>query len=279
MLYFDYRWKTILSTCGYEQPFKCRISGTSHEGAAHAAFFLGGRILMQHVHIYIDDSGNFCKSNEFLVYAGYIFFSNQERDIASRKFIAVEDKIRQRKRLDPNIEIKASILRPKQKSELYRSLNGFDRFSCVINCHKIQKHIWSHKKHKQRFIDYALKRTIKDSLRLGSKQGKINLAMDVKVHVHFDQHTTATSGKYEFKEGLLEELVYGTFNINYQTFFKPILTSDSTVSLKYYNSSRSILIRAADIVANTTYYQFNFSGNNLKEITEKLDHHIICRHP
>lgn len=162
---------------------------------------------------------------------------------------------------------------------MYKSLNKFARFSCVVNCEKIKSDIWSHKKHKQRFLDYTIKRTVKDTLVKAGRKNLIDLSKPVQVNIFFDNHTTATSGKYELKEALAEELLNGTFNFNYQTFFKPILVANSTIDLTYSDSKVTTLIRASDIVANRTWREFNNSTRDLSQVITTLNHHHCSRHP
>ena len=54
-------------------------------------------------------------------------------------------------------------------------------------------------------------------------------------------------------EAIEQELKKGTYNYNYNTYYEPILPSVKSIELKYCNSSKIPLIRAADIVANKIY--------------------------
>ena len=69
-----------------------------------------------------------------------------------------------------------------------------------------------------------------------------------------DEHTTATSGKYELREALEQEFKNGTFNYNWAKFYPPIFPQLEGVELKFCNSSKATLVRAADVIANKIYY-------------------------
>lgn len=215
----------------------------------------------------------------YCVYAGYVFYSTEEKRNAERLYNSVERSIKDHLGLSIKDELKSYGLEPKYKKRLYSVLNKFNRFSCVIDNSKIKPEIWSHKKHKQRFLDYAIKRTIKDTLTAGSKAGLISLTSPISIHIFFDEHTTATSGIYELEEALKEELIQGTFNFNYRLFFKPILVKQSSVNLRHSNSKNVTLIRAADVVANRVFYKLNRKHLPPSNVQFVLQHHCWCNHP
>lgn len=75
------------------------------------------------------------------------------------------------------------------------------------------------------------------------------------IYIYVDEHTTATDGKYELKEGLEQEFKLGTFNYAYNKFYPPIFKNIRSVNVEYFNSNSVTLIRAADIIANNIYYK------------------------
>jgi hypothetical protein len=221
---------------------------------------------MQNIFIYIDDSGVFdLKNNKYFVYAGYIFFSTEEKQQAERIYSAAEKTIRKSLDYDQSIELKSFGLSSKHKSSLFRSMNKFSRFSNIVEIKRVKKEIQSHKKHKQRFLDYTIKRTIKAAILEGANKNLFDISKKVAVRIYFDEHTTATSGLYEFKESIESELINGTFNWNFQTYYQPILIKGSCIDFKMMDSSKSTLIRASDIVANLTFYKCNFGYDNLED--------------
>ena len=86
--------------------------------------------------------------------------------------------------------------------------------------------------------------------------------------VFVDEHTTATDGLYELREGLLEEFKNGTFNFKYDKFFPPLFPQMNNVDVCYCNSEKQALIRASDIVANRVYY--HSISNKLDRISDKV---------
>ena len=74
------------------------------------------------------------------------------------------------------------------------------------------------------------------------------------IHIFTDEHTTATNGRYELREGLEQELKNGTYNERYDKFFPPVFESMGGIELHNCDSSKVTLIRAVDIVANRIYY-------------------------
>lgn len=51
------------------------------------------------------------------------------------------------------------------------------------------------------------------------KFGVIVLEEIERIYFYIDEHTTATNGKYELKEGLEQEFKYGTYNLNFSVYF------------------------------------------------------------
>ena len=92
-------------------------------------------------------------------------------------------------------------------------------------------------------------------------RGIINASEVRNIFFFVDEHTTATDGRYELQEGLLQELKEGTINFAYNTFFKPILPSMNMLTVSFCNSKKNTLVRAADIIANRIYHEV-VSGND-----------------
>ena len=203
--------------------------------------------------VYSDESGVFdVVHNDFYVYAGLIFLSKEERDEATRKYVAAERTIA--KRYPPDFELKASNISNNDKGKLFRSLNKYHRFGVVINENNVHKQIFASKKTKQRYLDYAYKIGLKNALQQIIKAGEITPELVEHLYVFVDEHTTATDGRYELREGLEQEFKDGTFNAQYDVFFPPILPAMKSVQLNHCNSEKKILIRSADVIANKIYH-------------------------
>lgn len=215
--------------------------------------------------MHIDDSGVFdISNNRYFVYAGVVHLGKENKENAIRKYHSVERITKENAGIKKNQEAKGAKLKPKHKADIYRSLNSTRKFAVVVDCEKVEENIWKNKKSKQRFLDYCLKRAIKDKINKMLKEGAIDGSKPVQLVVRIDEHTTATDGCYELKEGIEEELINGTYNNKWNIFYGPILARGSGVDVKFINSEKSPLIRSADICANLLWYDVNF--NNPRDV-------------
>lgn len=227
------------------------------------------------IFVYSDESGVFdYKHNDIYVFAGVIFFGKEQKDIAVRKYLNAERCIRKDK-YTSDAELKASYITVKERSKLYRSLNNVYKFCTVIKQSKVNTNIFDEKKSKQRFLDYAYKIMIKRYLEFAMENDYFKKDELLAIHFFVDQHTTATDGVYELREGIEEELRFGTINFNCNFFFPPLFDKDilKTVDVKFCDSKKTPLVRAADIVANRVYYNAKHSIN--AAISDRNLHGII----
>lgn len=207
------------------------------------------------IHVYSDESGVFDSAhNNYYVFGGIICLEDAGKELWSRKYSAAENVIRLSGIYAPTTELKACVLENMHKDKLFRSLNKCYKFGTIIQQQRLNPNIFDNKKSKQRFLDYAYKRAVKNALE-DLIHEKVIAPNDVReILFYVDEHTTATNGRYELREGLEQEFKYGTFNYTYQKFFPPIFSSLRTVNLYYCNSRKKLLVRSADIVANKIYY-------------------------
>lgn len=208
------------------------------------------------IFIYSDESGVFDKEhNEYFVFAGLIYLDKSDKDIAVRKYKSVERKIRASAHTNHTGELKANSLSNKHKNSIFRSLNDTYKFAVVIKQKDIFPRIFESKKTKQRYLDYAYKRAVKNALENLCSKSFISRNDVENIFFFVDEHTTATDGKYELREGLEQELKYGTYNMDYSLFFPPVFPNMNRIELRFCNSASTPLIRAADIVANNIYHK------------------------
>lgn len=220
------------------------------------------------IFIYADESGVFdVVHNDYYVFAWVLCLGKDTKEKLSRKFINAERNLRCCTKYKGCKELKAVKLKPEDKMSLYRSLNSVYRGSVIIEQRRVNKNIFETKKTKQRFLDYAFKRGIKNHLESLVKSGVLCKEDVENLYFLLDEHSTATDGKYELKEALIEELKHGTFNYNYQIFYEPPFPKIKSLELKYCDSRRKTLIRAADIVANVTLY--NAKQNSLHKLEDR----------
>lgn len=208
------------------------------------------------IYIYSDESGVFDNvHNDYYVYGGLIFVSKDLKDTASRKYSGAEKNIA--KAYKKGIELKACYINNKHKSRLYKSLRPFVKFGSVTYEKDINSSIFLDKRSKQRYLDFVYKIALKNAFVKMEHNNMIDFNSVTRLHVYVDEHTTATNGRYELREALLQEFKIGTFNWNWNKFYPPIFPNLVDVNLHFCNSSKVPLIRAADIIANHLYYLTN----------------------
>ena len=136
-------------------------------------------------------------------------------------------------------------------------MNNQYRFGVIVDQQKVLDRIFASKKDKQRYQDYAYKIAVKRLFEKLIQDGIIVSEHVETLTFYVDEHTTATNGRYELREGLEQEFKNGTYNYPYSKFYPPIFPALKSVDLQYCNSSKKVLIRAADIVANKIFYLAN----------------------
>lgn len=207
------------------------------------------------IFVYSDESGVFDRAHEdFFIFGGVVFFSKEEKDICARKYLHAERALRKNRDYGAQEELKASRISEKDKGKLFRSLSQYQRFGIIISQQKLLPRIFQSKKDKQRYLDYAYKIGLKRLFQSLIDREIINKDEVTAIHIYADEHTTATNGRYELREGLEQEFKNGTYNYSYSLFFPPIFTNLRHITLEFCNSEKRTLIRAADIVANKLFY-------------------------
>ena len=224
------------------------------------------------VFVYSDESGVFdVVHNDVFVFGGLIFLGKESKDDCSRLYSHAEKVLRDNKGVNRDYELKATRLENSEKSQLFRSLNGFYKFGVVIKQKYLHERIFDNKKTKQRYLDYAYKIALKRALKSLIVSEVLNENEVENIHIYVDEHTTATDGIYELRESIEQEFKFGIFNYNYGVFHEPLFTSVNTVQLQFCDSSTVRLVRAADIVANKLFYL----AVNDKLYKQKRDHFFI----
>lgn len=207
------------------------------------------------IFIYSDESGVFDKKhNKIYVYGGLILLGKASKDEWTRRYIAAERCIGDSNRYPKTAELKASLLSNKDKHKLVRSLNNCYKFGAVIKQERVLDRIFNSKKDKQRYLDYAYKIGLKRALEQLLDEGIIQNSEVSNLRVYVDEHTTATNGIYELREGLEQEFKNGTYNWNYGIYYNPLFENLQSVEVNFCNSASTTLVRAADHVANEIYH-------------------------
>lgn len=207
------------------------------------------------LYIYSDESGVFdYKHNDYFVFGGLICFGEKQKENLERRYIHVERCLRENKYKIESKELKASNITNKEKGKIYRSLNNTYKFCVLIKEKILLEQVFENSRHKQRYLDFAYKMVLKKCLKCLIDSKIISEKKIQRIKVYVDEHVTATDGKYELRENLLNEFKLGTFNFGYDHFFEPILPNLHDVEVSFCDSSKTTLIRAADIIANHCYH-------------------------
>lgn len=174
--------------------------------------------------------------------------------------------------------LKGSVLKNKIKLKLFNKLNECQKFCVIIKQSEVNENVFSEKKNKQRFLDYAYKRAIKNILFDLIKCGKIIEEEIENIHFSIDEHSTATNGKYELSEGIKQELLYGTFNNNWCVYHPPLFEKNKKINIHdaqlcESKHEKNRMIRASDIIANRVFYLY--SHRKIEQLNNIPNLHIL----
>lgn len=208
--------------------------------------------------VYSDESGVFdYKHGRYFVYGGLVFTDKLQRDEAIRRYRAAEKAFRKKPIYKNMPELKASLLKPDDRRDLFKLTSGYDRFVFVVNMNSLDKRrIFCDKQSKNRYMDWMYKVGLKKVFQRLIARGSIIAGDQMTIHCFVDEHSTATNGLYDLRKAIYQEFHEGTSNLRYEMFHNPILKeSELDVRVKYVNSECEELIRAADIIANRAYFE------------------------
>lgn len=227
-------------------------------GATKVAF-----ILIMNLFIYSDESGVFDKKhNDYFIFGGIICFGTNQKEKIARRYRSIEKLLKVHCKFNENEELKACRVSNKIKYKLYKSLNRTFKFCVLIKQKQIINSVFENPKHKQRYLDYAYKICLKKCLKSLVEHDLINPYLIENIYVSVDEHHTATDGLYELRENLLNEFKYGTFNDEWNVCYEPVFPGMKDMHVQFCDSSKTLLVRAADIVANH-FYHLAIRGNGI----------------
>lgn len=244
---------------------------------------------IQHVYLYMDDSGKISKFEDYAIFAGIVFHNSAEKSEFVNKYKSIYESIKC-SYCDKNTnscsidcpEVKAVHISNPHRRQIMQLSKKFVTFGTVIYNRNIREEIVIRQASKGRFIEYAQRRVIKNTIRCLIHKDIINPNKPVYLHINIDEMPTKTNGYYTLQEGLLEELKYGIHNFNYGKTFKPILYDDLEVQVIYKDSQYDYGIQMADIIANTLRRTFVFNNNcftSYDYIKNKLEINVLLRLP
>lgn len=224
---------------------------------------------VQHIKIFLDDSGIFTSggSDNYFIYAGYVFLSGEERSIANREYRTLSDAIRTE--VGHSGELKASMLQhAKHRRALVNVLKRYESVAAVVNLTRIKPYIMANKLSIHRYKDYAIKIAIKRKLDTLISAGKLQADMKTELDIFIDEQHTSTDGYYNLKESILEELAHGVRNYDYGTFHPPLFSNGLTVKVQFCNSAGNYLVQASDLLANRMNRSFNHNDATLRQMSK-----------
>jgi len=236
---------------------------------------------VQEVYINLDDSGKLTIKEHISVYGGIVFLSKEEKDKFITQYRAIINQIKcsycQNKDSCLNIcpEIKNTNIKSGDKRRIMNYIKKYFVVALVIKNNNVYNHIKKSKSAKGRFLDYSLRRLIKEVVKELIKCKSIDANKPVRLIINIDEQSTKSNGYYNLRDGLLEELKYGIVNYNYGAQINPIIFSDLEIKVSFQNSGKSYVVQAADLLAGTIR-QKTLENQNINEALSKfVDFKII----
>lgn len=209
------------------------------------------------LYIYADESGTFDQiNNELFVYGGVIVPGKEVKDGIERKYIAIENDIRENSSsIRSYEEIKANALPMRSRKRLYGVIESSAcyQFATIVRQRFLRSSVFSDKRSKQRYLDWALKIGIKQGIAQMLNERQMRIEKVEKIAIFVDEHSSSTSGKYNLCDSINEELRIGMYDPAGR-FHDPLFSPQfPEIPVSYLDSKKVTLIRAADITANWIY--------------------------
>ena len=237
---------------------------------------------MQEVYINLDDSGKLTTKEQISVYGGLVFLSKKEKDKFITQYRSIINNIKcdycnnkeNCNHMCP--EIKNTNIKKNDKRRLMNYIKNYYVVALVIKNNEVYEHIKENKAAKGRFIDYSIRRMIKEIIKSLIKYKSIDPNKPIRLIINIDQQSTKNNGYYNLHDGLVEELKYGIVNYNYSTKINPIIFSDLEIKVSYQDSGKSYVVQAADLLAGTIRKKAIDNQENIhQELSKFVDFKII----
>lgn len=228
---------------------------------------------IQEIYINLDDSGKLTSKEHISVYGGLVFLSKKEKDKFITQYRSIINDIKcnycnSRDLCQNNCpEIKNTNIKKSDKRRVMNYIKKYYVVALVIKNDYVYEHIKESKAAKGRFLDYSIRRMIKEIIKNLIKCSSIDPTKPIRLIVNIDQQSTKSNGYYNLHDGLVEELKYGICNYNYSNRINPIVFSDLEVKVTYQDSGKSYVVQAADLLAGTIR---RIAIENENEIHESL---------
>lgn len=244
---------------------------------------------IQHVYLYMDDSGKISKYESYSVFGGIVFSTSREKLEFTDKYTSIIKQIRcsycnedEKTCLHDCPELKGINIKNKHRRRLINLSKQYTTFGVVTMNQMLNPSIINRVASKGRFNEYSQRRLIKDVIKNLISRKLIDPNKDVYLHINIDEMPTKSNGYYTLREGLYEEMKNGIVNFNYAVFFPPVINGQLEIQVIYRDSKKDCCIQMADIIANTIRKTMVINNNwfesyNYLKNTMKLD--VLLRLP
>lgn len=230
-------------------------------------------MMKQTIYMAIDDSGNLLQ-DKIMTFGGLIFFSSDELNQFIKEYQNIVEKYKPHyKRLlkiHPAIELKSCYLKKCHFQVFMKYLSKYELMSIAIDTTKIYQSILKSKKSKGRYLDYAIKMMIKNTIKDLINAKKINQNNELELIIYVDQSSYKSNGLYNLEKSIYQELKYGMTNIRKNSKFKNLINNKLTVRVIFKNSLLSYPVQAADLIAGYTRKSIVSKNNNNLKIINHL---------
>jgi len=236
----------------------------------------------QEIYINLDDSGKLTTKEQISVYGGLVFLSKKEKDKFITQYKSIINDIKckycHNKKCSNNKcpEIKNTNIKKSDKRRLMNYMKKYYVIALVIKNYSVYDHIKENKAARGRFVDYSIRRMIKEMIKTLIKYKSIAPNKPIRLIINIDQQSTKSNGYYNLRDGLIEELKYGIVNFNYSMKINPICFSELEVKVSYQDSGKSYVVQAADLLAGTIRKKSIENNKNIhQELSKFVDFKII----
>lgn len=237
---------------------------------------------VQEIYINLDDSGKLTNKEQLSVYGGLVFLSKKEKDKFITQYKSIINSIKCDYCTNKKCcnfycpEIKNTNIKKKDKRRLMNYIKKYYVVALIIKNDSVYEHIKESKAAKGRFLDYSIRRMIKEIIKSLIKYKSIDPNKPIKLIINIDQQSTKSNGYYNLHDGLLEELKYGIVNYNYSVKISPIIFSDLEIKVSYQDSGKSYVVQAADLLAGTIRRKVLDNPENIhQELSKFVDFKIM----
>lgn len=228
--------------------------------------------------IYMDDSGKLNTNETSCIFGGLFFYSSQEYNEFVTKYKSIINNIKCKycKKENNNcdkdcIEIKGNTrLKPNHRRWIYNLEKKENNFGVFIKNNNVYKSIINNKGARGRYLDYVQKRIVKEIILYSIRNNKIDLQRPLNIYIKIDESKTKSSGYYDLKESIYEELVNGIINYDYSTKHEPIIKNGLNINVRHFDSKYNYGIQAADMIANYLHRQYELMINEGINISSSI---------